>query len=482
MTSAPNYFDRLFKSMSYGLFGNVNPGHINWVRAQFSAPSIEKAYQQYLVELELPKDRIINYVGVFIYLVFGFLDLITFTDNLALVLILRLMICAPIAIGLIGLTFVDKFKPHFQNITIAVMAIGTGSIVIMIGLMDPESGSAYIIGILAIFIFFACIQRLHFPTAAAVYASTIAAYSLTVIFISPKSSHEIISGHFFMIFIGSVATVTTYIQEVRSRLDFYRRRQREKDAGYIKELLIEATAADRAKINFLSILSHELRTPLHQIVGFSEVVVNQIANEPKSDPTAHLKEIQSAAARLLTSIGKMLRYADATAGKISYDPGNCSVQYLTETIIDQMRTKAEKAKVTIEWRDLEQATLNIDHLHTAYAVCQLIDNAIAASPAGSTIILRGECNEDGYYALAIKDQGGGMTAEQIDAAFQPFTQAEDVKTRSMEGAGLGLSLSKKILEDQGAELILHSEPGVGTKVLMRLPLAKDQKTAAEARD
>jgi len=350
----------------------------------------------------------------------------------------------------------------------------------MIGMMPPEGGPPYIIGILTVLIFYACLQRMSFPVAATIYLMIFAAYAMMILFISPKTVVEIAAGLFFMVTITFIALITSFTQEVRSRIDFFRRRQREIDASFIEKLLIEATAADRAKNSFLSVLSHELRTPLHQIVGFSEVVKNQIANDPKADPTTYLDDIHTSARGLLGSISKMLRYADATAGKMSYDLTDCSAEYLVEIIVDQARAKAEAALVRLVVGDLQSATLQIDHLHTAYALGQLIENSIAASPPGGTIEFSGECDGNGGYTLKIIDQGCGMSAEQINAAFTPFMQAEEFKTRTMEGVGLGLSLSKKILDDQHTELSLESSVGAGTTAIIRFPLKETVSTEESA--
>jgi signal transduction histidine kinase len=472
---------RGFTSSVYkALFGDFPRDQIIWPQARFANREIEQDYRNYLVANDLPKERLVNYLGIILYIAFGVLDVITFDRLLPEVLALRLGLCAPLGIILTSLTYLDRFKPYFQYLTAGVLLIGSGSIVIMIGMMGPAGGPPYIIGILTVFIVYSCLQRLYFPVAASIYLFISAAYSITVIFISPKTGAEIAAGHFFMVTITLTALITSFIQEVRSRIDYHRRRQREMDASFIEELLIEATAADRAKISFLSVLSHELRTPLHQIVGFSEVVKNQVANDPTADTTTYLDEIHTSARGLLSSISKMLRYADATAGKISYDFTKCSADYLIETVVEQARTKAESAKINLVIGDLKDAVLNIDHLHTTYAIGQLLDNAIAASKPGSTIELRGERDNHDGYVLEIEDQGCGMSEEQISAAFTPFVQTEDFKTRTMDGVGLGLSLSKKILEDQDAELILESELGAGTTAIVRFPEYK--KPAAQQND
>lgn len=476
MGSRKSHIANLSKSVFDGLFGDTAPKQINWALARFADRSAEENYQQHLVDVELPKDRLVNYLGITIYMIFGFLDLMTFKENLNEVLILRWVVCAPIAILLITLTFSESVKRHFQLVTIAVMAIGSGSMVAMIGLMGPEGGPPYIVGVLSIFIFFSCIQRMHYPIAAAVYLAIVASYSGTIVFVSPKSSEEIVSGHFFMIFIASIALFTTYMQEIRSRLDYSQRRQRELDAVYIQELLIEATAADRAKISFLSILSHEMRTPLHQIVGFSEVVRNLLQQATISDSPKYLDEIHSSATGLLSTIGKILRYADATAGKVSYEIDACSIEYLVETVCEQALTKAEAKKILLNVDDLVPATLHIDHPHTCYALGHIIENAINASETGATVEVNGVADDDGGYILAIKDHGCGMTDTQLNDAMTPFTQTESHKTRNRVGVGIGLTLAQKILADQKAALTIESMPGKGTTAYVRFDL-RSQKAS-----
>ena len=479
MNSGINHIVRIAKSVFDGLFGNIAPNQINWLMARFSDSEEEAEYQKSLIEIELPKDRLVNYFGIAIYIIFGFLDLVTFDEKLNEVLILRWAVCAPIAILLITMTFAEPLKKYFQYVTIAVMAIGAGSMVVMIGLMEKPGGPPYIVGILAIFIFFACIQRMHYWLAATVYIATIASYSSTMVWFNPKSSEEIVSGHFFMIFIASIALITTYMQEIRSRIDHYQRRQREADAVYIEELLIEATAADQAKISFLSILSHEMRTPLHQIVGFSEVVQNSLEREPHEESQKYLEEIRGSASGLLSTIGKILRYADATAGKVSYDFEPISVKYLVETVVEQALVKSESMKVSIEVGALEPAMLRIDHPHTCYALGHLIENAINATDSKATVEITGALGDAETYVLEIRDFGCGMTQEGIDAAMTPFTQTEFHKTRNRAGVGIGLTLAQKILVDQKASLALRSKPGEGTTAIIRIPVyVKDQENSA----
>ncbi|MFQ5562897.1 MAG: sensor histidine kinase [Parvularculaceae bacterium] len=460
------------RSIGSAFFGDFSRDQVNWARASFADRTLERQYQQHLVDVELPKERLVNYLGLLTYISFGILDIMTFDQRLSDVLWVRWGLCTPFAAFLIALTHFRPVKPYFQWLTASVMLIGSLSMVWMIAILPLQGGPPYIIGILVIFIFYSCIQRIHFLVAAGVFLIVSVVYSVTITYISTKTSIEIASGHFFIIFTTFVALATSYSQEIRSRLVFYRNYQRELDSAFIEKLLIEATASDQAKINFLSILSHELRTPLHQIIGFSEVVKTHFQNKQGGDDEvgSFLEQIHSSAAGLLAMIGKMLRYADATAGKIKYDPSDCDMHDIVDTIVAHATEKAKEKNVTIESSEIEPIALKLDHNHTTYAFGHVLDNAIAASPEGARVILRGVRLNPDEYVLEISDRGAGMTAAQIEAAFKPFSQVEDARTRSVEGVGLGLTLSKKILDDQGATLEVHSAPGAGTTVKARFPI------------
>jgi signal transduction histidine kinase len=455
------------------LFGGAARELVDWKRARFRDKEIERAYHRHLIDVELPKDRLVNYGGIGIYYIFGILDFLTFKEHLAEVLILRWGVCGPIALGIVSMSLHPRFKQRFMIGTASVMLIGSLSIIAMIALAPPSGAPPYLVGVFAIFILFACVQRLSFAVATAIYLVSFAAWSATVTAISPKEPVEVISGHFFFAWISIVAIATSYFQEIQSRFVYYRNRQREEDAAYIQQLLIEATAADRSKSNFLSILSHELRTPLHQIIGFSEV----LQNDPAEKPGEYLSHINASAKQLLARLGKMMRYADAAAGTIKYDPEAINASEILSAVAEQMREKAQRAGVAVNADRLDPASIRIDAQHTIYALSNLVENAIAASKSGQTVTISGAGLPSGAYEIRIDDNGAGMSERQIEAALKPFSIASDVKTRSLEGVGLGLTLADKIVKDQGGALAIHSRPGKGTSVIIEFPPAAERAAA-----
>lgn len=445
--------------------------------AEFRNREQEKQFRRHLVDHQLPKERMIDFSGVVLYFLYGFLDILTITHNLNVLLILRWVLVVPVAAVLVSLLYVDRFKPYFGYITAMVMALFANLIVVMIVMMQNVDAPPYLIGVFFVFVFCSCVQRIPFRVALAVFTFTAINYTTLVSFDAGIREADRVSGIAFMISFSVIAAATNYLRELEARMLWRRDEQKRLDAIHIEELLIEATAADRSKNNFLSILSHELRTPLHQIIGFSGLLKTEIAN-PKPDEAAEfLDQIHDSAHDLLSRISKMLRYADATAGKIEYDFDKCDIRDLVDTLAFDLQSRANEAKVNIDFSRVAKATLRLDPVHSKYALNNLVENAIDASPEGSTISLVGNVHDDGSYLLEIVDDGCGISQNQIEAAFRPFSQTADAHTRLKEGIGLGLPLSKKIFSDQNAELSIKPNTSKGTTVNVLFAADKIQTAA-----
>jgi len=437
----------------------------NRLTATFRDRTLEAAYQQNFIAHDLMRERIIWLLMSAVYFLYGVLDLLTIKEHLGEILIARWLIFTPIALSLLFLTFIESMKRYSGHLfTLGVFLAGI-SIIWMISVLPSEGAPPYVIGVLVVFIFASCNVRMPFSTASLCFTLTTAAYSYVLLSQSRFTQIEIISGHFFMISSVAVAMVTNYVQEIRLRLIWLHNRLRSMNAKLVEELMIEATAADQSKINFLSILSHELRTPLHQIIGFAEILGGQSG----SDLNAFVDEILTSARQLLSRISKMLRYADTTAGRIVYDSEDYSISEIIELTVGQFAARAAEKEVVISTEKLAKGIVHIDQASTTYALGHLLENAINASPRGARICILGSVGDDGSYALEIVDQGPGMTDKQIEAAFAPFSQIGDAKTRAAEGVGLGLPLAQKILTDQNADLKLSSVPGKGLAARIVFP-------------
>ncbi|MEM8934943.1 MAG: HAMP domain-containing sensor histidine kinase [Pseudomonadota bacterium] len=430
--------------------------------ARFKDQDTENSYIQHIVQSTLQYERAIWLAVIVVYISYAILDFLTIDESRNDVLIIRFIVVALILLP-VPFTYIDRLKRYFGWFSAVGLFVSSAGIIAMIAVLPGVGAPPYIIGVLVTFIASSCFMRIPFYLAASTYLGASLLY-LGLLNIDDKfSSVDVISMHFFTISIAFAAIATNYFQEVRARIIWRRNQQREADAAYIEKLLIEATAADQSKINFLSMMSHELRTPLHQIIGYAEVV-QHAGGAANDDSVEHVGQIRSSAKELLSKIQKMLRYADATAGKIEYDLAITSVNELVEASIEQLATKLSQKGIRIDSEGLEKAKLHIDIFHTCYALNNIVDNAIDASAINARIWISGALTATNDYELRVRDEGVGMSREQLDAALQPFTQTEQILSRSREGMGLGLTLAKRIFGDQDAVLSIDSEEGGGTTV------------------
>ncbi|MFD2206022.1 sensor histidine kinase [Kiloniella antarctica] len=233
-----------------------------------------------------------------------------------------------------------------------------------------------------------------------------------------------------------------------------------------------AEAANHAKNQFLANMSHELRTPLNAVLGFSEILERELFG-----PIGTLKykeyaaDIQTSANFLLEIIGDILDISLVEAGKISPEPEKLPVSKLMGCCVQLVKSKANEKQVFYQVVEpTEDYYIFADKQHVKQILTNLLINAIKFTPADGEIIFYTEITKNKFIDFVIKDNGIGISKENLDKVFEPFSQVEDSMTRSHEGVGLGLSLAKRLASAQGGELRLESVLGQGTTVYVSLPL------------
>ena len=434
---------------------------LSLLRATFSDKVTEERFVQHLTEVGFGREKLMQALGQIVFVAYGVLDVLVAGDLSKEFLIIRYLIVAPITIGLICLSWLKPFRRHFALATSFALLMDALAIVYMIYRMEGPEAPPYIVGIIVVLIFTSCLMRINFVYAAPAYIVVALSYCFVMISKSDAGYGQIVSGYFFLISVTIVAIATIYLQERRARETWISGEFRARDNEMIRHLLLEATAADRSKTNFLSIVTHELRTPLHQIIGFGEVVKNY---PNKEDSPKYLDYIILAANELLLKLGKMLRYADAAAGKLKVEMELCSAAEVAERVKEEGRKAASARSITIDISEVKDSKLWADPHHASYAIQNIVENAIIASRPGSKIRIVGYPLSDREYSLHVIDTGDGMTAAQLDAAFRPFAQAEAGLARYREGLGLGLPIANRLLTEQCAILSISSQVGVGTDV------------------
>lgn len=236
----------------------------------------------------------------------------------------------------------------------------------------------------------------------------------------------------------------------------------------------EAENSSNSKSEFLAKISHEIRTPLNAIIGFSELMMEQrfgpIGNERY---VGYLTDINKSGRHVLDLINDLLDISKIEAGKqeLSFEGVHLNeavaealsmVQPLAtrERIIMRSSFDANLPDVVADLRSVKQIVLN------------LLSNAVRFTPAGGLVVASTSFTNDGGVVLRIKDTGIGMTPKEVDTAMQPFKQVADLGRKRGDGTGLGLPLTKALVEANRAEFTIHSEPGRGTIVEIHFPQAR----------
>jgi signal transduction histidine kinase len=236
-----------------------------------------------------------------------------------------------------------------------------------------------------------------------------------------------------------------------------------------------AESANRAKSQFLANISHELRTPLNAIIGFSSILMNQLFG-PLGDQKywEYSKDINESGTHLLDIINDILDLSKAEAGKLSMNFEEVHIGKSINKCITILAERAEKNKVTIV-ADVPKMLPPIiaDRLRFIQILLNIMSNAIKfTKPDGKvTITARSKevSGEITHFIITIQDTGIGMSRADMDKALQSFGQVDSGLNRKYEGTGLGLPLTKKLMELHHGSIEFESEVGSGTTVFLTFP-------------
>lgn len=232
-----------------------------------------------------------------------------------------------------------------------------------------------------------------------------------------------------------------------------------------------AERASRSKSEFLASVSHELRTPLNAILGFSEIMKDGLLG-PKGVEKfpAYASDIHSSARHLLDLINDVLDLSRFESGHGELHPEAVEVSTLVEASISLVREQATRSNVHLRMSiDEDLPILYADPLKMKQVIVNLMTNAIKFSPTGAAVVIRARLLEDDDLEISVTDSGVGMSRSDIKVALEPFRQVESVATRSRQGVGLGLPLSKTLVELHKGTLEIESQSGEGTTIRVRLP-------------
>ncbi len=249
----------------------------------------------------------------------------------------------------------------------------------------------------------------------------------------------------------------------------------------LETALDAAATASQAKSQFLATMSHELRTPLNAIIGFSEILAAETFG-PLGDPhyPDYARSIHASGRHLLDLINDILDFSKLDAGRLELHEETVALTEIIDGALRMMSTEASRAGVSLKAALAEPSPLlHADTRRVRQVLLNLLSNAIKFTPRGGEIRVM-TIDSGGELGIAIADTGIGIAAEDIPRALERFGQLDSSLSRKYEGTGLGLPLSKRLMELHGGRLEIESVVGIGTTVTATFPgerLVEDRQAA-----
>ena len=262
------------------------------------------------------------------------------------------------------------------------------------------------------------------------------------------------------------------------------RKQREQTQA-LQDALMQAQHANQAKTTFLSNMSHDIRTPMNAIIGFATIAASHM--ERTDQVRDCLQKILSSSNHLLGLINDILDMSRIESGKLQIHNQECNISELMHNLVNiiQPQVKAKQLEMFIDTFDVVNEDVIADPLKLNQIFINLMGNAVKYTPAGGSVsfrIMQHTTFKHGWgeYIFVVKDNGIGMSQEFVKHIFEPF-ERESTATRSgIQGAGLGMPITKSIVDMMGGEIIVESEVGKGSTFTVKLSLQlQDVEKSAE---
>lgn len=246
------------------------------------------------------------------------------------------------------------------------------------------------------------------------------------------------------------------------------RRKRDEMNHALAEARDQALRASKSKSSFLAHMSHELRTPMNAILGFAEVMKDQVVGPLEDRYRGYAGHIHDSALHLLSLINDVLDLSRIEAGAYELHEGEVDLPAVAARALRQVEGAARGGSVSLA---LELPTdlppLWADQRAIFQIMLNLLSNAIKYTPAGGAVVIFAQRELSGGIAFGVRDTGIGMTEGDIAKALQRFGQVDNVMTREHQGSGLGLPLVQELALLHGGQVAVDSEPGKGTTVTVR---------------
>ena len=238
--------------------------------------------------------------------------------------------------------------------------------------------------------------------------------------------------------------------------------------------LKKAETASLAKTRFLNNMSHDIRTPMNAILGYAQLMKDELKGKDLPETSEHLKKLQQSGSLLLSIINNVLDMAQIESGKMEIDENYARIEDIRQTLFEIFEDEAKKKNLELHY------TINIEHEHILTDITKvkeifvnILSNAIKYTPSGGSVMLNiGElaCDEPGYMIVrtSVSDTGIGMSQDYLTKIFDAFTRERNTTKSKITGSGLGMSIVKKYVDLLGGTIDVESELGKGSTFTVTL--------------
>ena len=269
-------------------------------------------------------------------------------------------------------------------------------------------------------------------------------------------------------------TGETMVMVVSKEITAQVRKQMEQTRA-LQEALLQAQHANNAKTTFLSNMSHDIRTPMNAIIGFTTIAYSHIDNQEQVKGC--LQKVLASGNHLLSLINDILDMSRIESGKVQIKEQECNISELMHNLVNiiQPQVKAKQLDLFIDTFDIANEDVIADGLKLNQVFINLLSNAVKYTPAGGTIsfrIMQNTTFRHGYgdYIFIIKDNGIGMSPEFVEHIFEPFEREASATKSGIQGTGLGMAITKNIVEMMNGTITVKSEVGKGSEFTVKLYL------------
>ncbi len=264
-------------------------------------------------------------------------------------------------------------------------------------------------------------------------------------------------------------------QEIESRRQTeiaLKKALKEKEDATIEK--VRAEQAGLAKSQFLSTMSHEIRTPINGVIGISNLLMEEDLTPKQKE---YVKTLNFSAQHLTTIVSDILDFSKIEAGSLQFEKASFSIDNICENVFNLFKNKATEKHIQYTCSHPENKNFSLygDYVRLSQVLSNLLSNAIKFTDKGSVDFsydIKEETSNTVTYAFKVKDSGIGIAEDQKKKIFESFSQADDTITRRYGGTGLGLTISKRLVELQNGTITVCSEPGKGSTFTVTLTYDK----------